>query len=64
MTEDDRGGKGGDDRGGKGEDDRGGKDRMTEGEKALLAGRMRCGPYKDKKKDQIQRITTRTNCKG
>ena len=28
---------------------------MTEGEKALLAGRMRCGPYKDKEKDQIQR---------
>ena len=28
---------------------------MTEGEKALLAGRMRCGPYKDKGKDQIQR---------
>ena len=22
---------------------------------ALLAGRMRCGPYKDKEKDQIQR---------
>ncbi len=38
--------------------------RMTEGETALLPGRMRCGPYKDKKKDQIQRITTRTNCKG